>query len=55
VHVLFGETNSLIENDAQDEEFELGLARKDLLLIHEKGQSPKNGLGPGAEPSLRQN
>ena len=36
VHVLFDETNSLIENDAQDEEFELGLARKDLLLIHEK-------------------
>jgi len=36
VHVLFDETNSLIENDAQDEEFELRLARKDLLLIHEK-------------------
>ena len=24
--------------------FELGLARKDLLLIHEKGKSPMNGL-----------
>ena len=43
VHVLFDKTNSLIENDAQDEEFELDLARKDLLLIHEKGKSLENG------------
>ena len=43
VLVLFDETNSLIENDAQDEEFVLGLARKDLLLIHEKGKSPMDG------------
>ena len=50
VHVLFDETNSLIENDAQDEEFELGLAKKDLLLIHEKGKSPENGSWPGAVP-----
>jgi len=28
VHVLFDETNSLIEIDAQDDEFELGLAKK---------------------------
>jgi len=46
--VLFDETNSLIENDTQDEEFELGLIRKDLLLIHEKGKCPTNGSGPGA-------
>ena len=32
VHVLFDETNSLIEPDAQDEEYELGLVRKDFLL-----------------------
>ena len=51
MHALFDETNSLIENDAQDEEFELGLARKDLLLIHEKGKSPMNGSGPGAVSS----
>jgi len=51
VHVLFDETNSLIENDAQDEEFELGLARKDLLLTHEKGKSPMNGSGPEAVSS----
>ena len=48
MHVLFGETNSLNENDAQDEDFELGLARKDLLLIHEKGKSPMNGSALGA-------
>jgi len=48
VHVPFDETNFLIENDAQNEEFELGLARKGLLLIHEKGKSPENRSGPGA-------
>ena len=42
----FDETNPLIENDAQDEEFELGLVRKDLLLKQDK--SPKNGSRPGA-------
>ena len=26
----------------------MGLARKDLLLIHEKGKCPKDGSGPGA-------
>ena len=51
MHVLFDETNSLIENDAQDEEFKLGLARKYLLLIHEKGESPMNGSGPGVVSS----
>ena len=51
MHVLFDETNFLIENDAQDEEFELGFARKDLLLIHEKGKFPENGSGPRAVPS----
>jgi len=48
VHVLFDETNFLTENDARDEEFELGLARKDLLLTHEKGKSRMNGSGLGA-------
>jgi len=44
VHVLFDKTNSLFESDAQDEEYELGVARRDLLLtqnsIYEKGKSP---------------
>jgi len=48
VHVLFDETNSLIDNDAQEDDYELGLAKKDLLLTHEKGKSPKDGLGLGA-------
>jgi len=46
VHVLF--TNSPIENDAQEDDYELGLARKDLLLTHEKGKSPEDGSGHGA-------
>jgi len=29
VYVLFDQTNSLIENDVQDEDLDLGLARKD--------------------------
>jgi len=32
VHMLFDESNSLVKNDAQDEDFELGLAKKDLFL-----------------------
>ena len=49
--MLFDKTNSLNENDAQDEEYELGLARQDLLLIHEKGKSSMNGSRPGAVSS----
>ena len=52
VHMLFDETNSLVENDAHDEEYELGLARRDLLLtqnsMHEKGKSPEGELSAGA-------
>ena len=47
MHVLFDETNSLVENDAQDEEFKLDLVRKHLLLIHENVKCPENGSGPG--------
>ena len=39
VHVLFDEFNSLIENDAQEEKFELGLAKKDSVLTYEKGKN----------------
>ena len=52
VHVLFNETNSLVENDAQDEEYELRLTRKDLLLtqnsMHGTGKSPEGEPSPGA-------
>jgi len=51
VHVLFDETNSLIENDAQGEEFELGFTKKKLLLIHEKDKSPVDGSGLGVVSS----
>jgi len=48
VHVLFNETNSLIENDAQDDEYELSLVRKDLLLtknsVLDKGKSLEGEL-----------
>jgi len=46
VHVLFDETNSLVEIDAQDD-FELGLTKKNLLLKHEEGKYLKKGSGPG--------
>jgi len=48
VHVLFDKTNSLVEIDAQDDDFELDLAKKNLLLTHDEGKYPKDGSGPGA-------
>ena len=51
MHVLFDKTDFLNENDAQDEEYELGLARKDLLLTYEKSNPPMNGSGPRAVSS----
>jgi len=47
-HVLFDETNSVVETDAQDDDFKLGLAKKKLLLTHEEGKYPEEGSGPGA-------
>ena len=48
MHVLFDETNSLVEIDAQDDDFELGLAKKNLLLTHEEGKYPEEGSGSRA-------
>jgi len=48
VHVFFNETNSLVEIDAQNDDFELGLAKKNLLLTHEEGKYPEEGSGPRA-------
>ena len=48
VHVLFDETISLIEIDAQDDDFKLGLAKKNLLLTYEEGKYPEDGSRPGA-------
>jgi len=49
MHMLFDDTNSLVENDAQDEEYKLGLARKELLLTHEEGKCPEDGSSSGAD------
>jgi len=51
--VLFDETNSLFNSDAQDEEYELGLVRRYLSLtqnsVHEKGTSPEGEPSPGPD------
>jgi len=49
VHVLFDKTNSLIKHDAQDEEFELGLIRKDFSLT--QSSMVDNGKALEGEPS----
>jgi len=49
VHVLFDKTNSLIEHDTQDEEFDLGLVRKDFSLTH--SSMADNFKAPKGEPS----
>jgi len=53
VHVLLDETNSLFENDAQDDEYELGLVRKGLLLTQnsmlDKGKFPEGELSLRAD------
>jgi len=45
---FFHETNSLVEIDAQDDDLKLGLAKKNLLLTHEKGKYLEEGSGLGA-------
>jgi len=53
VHVLFDETNSVIEHDIQDEEFKLGLVRKDLSFT--QSSMVDNSKAPEGEPSPRSN
>jgi len=45
VPVLFDESNSRVENDAQDKDFELGLAKKDLLPLMKKVRILKSDQG----------
>ena len=54
MHVLFDESNSLSENDIQDENFELGLIKKDCLPNHEQGKNPKEGSGTGPDSNTDQ-
>ena len=54
MHVLFDESNSLSENDVQDEDFELGLTRKDCLSNHEQGKNPQEGSGTGPDSNVDQ-
>ena len=49
--VLFDETNSLIEHDTQDKEFEVDLVKKDLSLT--QSSMIDNGKAPKGEPSPR--
>jgi len=50
---LFDETNSMVEHDTQEEEFELGLVRKDLSLaqnpIVDKVKAPECEPSPGTD------
>jgi len=65
-HVLFDETNSLIENDVQGQDFDLGLARKDngkmlenepLTEVNakESGQKIDQSGGSLADPDMDRN
>ena len=50
MHVLFDETSSLIENDVQDEDFDLGLTRKDnCMMLENKPLTEVNGKESGKE------
>jgi len=53
VHVLFDETNPLIEHDIQDEEFKNGLVRKELSLTQnsmvDNGKSPEGETSTGSK------
>jgi len=49
VDVLFDEFNSLIEDDAQDNDFEWGLARKDFLPTQEESKNSQEGSGTGPD------
>jgi len=54
VHVLFDEFNPLSENDVQDEDFELGLTKKDCLPNQEKDKNLQEGSGTGPDSNTDQ-
>ena len=50
VHVLFDESNSLNENDAQEEDFDLGLVRKETLSLEAQGKNTLEQTDSEAAP-----
>ena len=54
MHVLFDESDSLSEKDVQDEEFELGLCKKDCLTNQEQGKDPLVGSNTGPDSNTDQ-
>ena len=54
VHVLFDESNSLSEKDVQDEDFELGLCKKDCLANQEQGKDLQERSGAGPDSNADQ-
>ena len=52
MHVLFNESNSLSENDVQNEDFELGLTKKDCLPNQKKGKNPHEGSSTGPDSKV---
>ena len=50
-YILFDETNSVVEHDTQEVEFELGLVRNDLSL--DQSSIVDKGKAPEGEPSPR--
>ena len=53
VHVLFDESNSLTENNVQDEDVELGLTKKNCSPNHEEGKNPQEGSGTGPDSKAK--
>ena len=45
MHVLFDESKSLVGDDAEDYDFELGLARKDVLPTQEESKNSQERSG----------
>jgi len=54
VHVLFDESNSPLENSSQDEDFELGLTKKDCLQNHEEGKKQQTVQNQEPEQAQKQ-
>ena len=50
VRVIFDESNSLNESDAQDEEFELGLVQKESLIQEKQGENILKKTGTEVVP-----